>query len=269
MKNRIQEKNWVVTLNSLIYFLLAYYSVISLSNAFLLLLAKIYGFSGTLYYYGVILDVKEWQWSNNFIFLMYFLGNAFTLILGFIARKKYRKLRRKSYHYKLYFFWAYIISFTYFFGNLLVGVVFYFGFGAVLESYSVPLIIKIVFGIISVFVLIMIGRNSSWDAIVSLNSYFQEISKSDIFNYLTIQILYPALIGNVIIFLLKIPHHSEFSYYDTYILLCLFIVIISIYLSPNDRLPIKLRKTEGSFKLQITPMIIAIVFIALIRFLLV
>jgi len=151
----------------------------------------------------------------------------------------------------------------------LIGVIFNFGFGAVFVAYSVPLIIKILFGAIAVLGLIMIGKLSVWNTTVSLNSYFQEVNKPDFPQYLNIQILFPALIGNVIIFLLKIPHQSEFSYYDTYILLCIFIAILSIYLTPNDRLPIKLRKTKGSFSLQITQLILIILFIALIRFLLV
>ena len=265
MKNRIKDKYRVVTLNSLIYFLLAYYSVILLTNGFSLLLAKLYGYNGTLYHFGVILDIKEWQWSDNFVFLIFFLGTAFPLLLGIIAAKKYRKIRRRSCNYKMFFLWAYLISASYFFGNLLVGVIFYFGFGAVFVSYSVPLIIKILFGVIAVFVLIMIGKNSVWNTIISFNSYFQEVYRQDISKYLNVQILYPALIGNVIIFLLKIPHHSEFSYHDTYVLLCMFIVIISIYASPNDRLPMKLRKTEDSFSLQKTPLILAIIFIVLIR----
>jgi len=265
MKNRIQRKYWIVVINSLIYFLLAYYSVILLTNAFSLLLAKLYGFNGTLYHFGVILDIKQWQWSDNFVFLIFFFGTAFPLLLGIIAIKKYKKIRRSSCHYKMFFFWAYLISFSYFFGNLLIGVIFYFGFGAVFVSYSVPLIIKIIFGVIAFFVLIMIGKNSVRNTMVSFSSYFQEVSKPDISKYLNLQILFPALIGNVIIFLLKIPHHSEFSYHDTYVLLCMFIVIISIYASPNDRLPMKLRKTEDSFSLQKTPLILAIIFIVLIR----
>ncbi len=265
MKNRIQREYSIVVINSLIYFLLAYYSVILLANAFSILLAKLYGFNGTLYHFGVILDIKQWQWSDNFVFLIFFLGTAFPLLLGIIAAKKYRKIRRSSCHYKMFFFWAYLISFSYFFGNILIGVIFYFGFGAVFVSYSVPLIIKILFGAIAVFVLIMIGTNSVWNIIVSFNSYFQEVSETDISEYLNLQILFPALIGNLIIFLLKIPHHSEFSYHDTFVLLCMFIVIISIYASPKDRLPIKLRKTEDNFSLQKMPIILAILFIALIR----
>ena len=268
MRNKIQEKYWVVTINSLIYFLLAYYSVILLTNAFSLLLAKLYGINGTIYYYGAVLDIKEWQWSENFVFLIFFFGTAFSLLLGIIAEKKYRKIRRNSCHYKLFFFWAYLISFSYFFGNLLIGVIFYFGFGAVFVSYSVPLIIKIVFGVIAVFVLIMVGKYSVWNTTVSLNSYFQEVNEPDFSKYLNIQILFPALIGNVIIFLLKIPHQSEFSFYDTYILLCIFIIILSIYATPNDRLPIKLKKTDDSFSLQTTSLILAILFILIIRFVL-
>ena len=114
MKNRIKDKYRVVTLNSLIYFLLAYYSVILLTNGFSLLLAKLYGYNGTLYHFGVILDIKEWQWSDNFVFLIFFLGTAFPLLLGIIAAKKYRKIRRRSCNYKMFFFWAYLISFSYF-----------------------------------------------------------------------------------------------------------------------------------------------------------
>jgi len=78
--------------------------VILLSNSFSLLLANFYGFKGELFYYGVNLDIKEWQWADDFVFLIFFFGSCFPLLLGLIAEKKYRKIKRNSCQYKLYFF---------------------------------------------------------------------------------------------------------------------------------------------------------------------
>ena len=165
----------------------------------------------------------------------------------------------------MFFFWAYFISFTYFFGNVIVGVIYYFGIGAVFTYYSVPLIIKIFFGVLAFSALIMLGRHSVRNAILSLNSYFHEVRESDLLKYLNIQILYPALIGNAIIFLVKIPHHAEFSFYDTYIFLCIFIIILTIYAARNYGLPMKFKRSNNSFSLQKTPLIIVILIIILIR----
>ncbi len=265
MKKYSQDKSWIVTFNSVIYFLLAYYSVILLTNIFSLILARAYGFKGVLYYFGFVLNINDDQWTDDLVFLIFFLGIAFSLLIGVISERVYRRIRKSPNHDKLFFYWAYIISFTCFFGNVIVGVIYYFGIGAVFTYYSVPLIIKIFFGAIAFFALIMLGRYSVRNTILSFNSYFHSVREPDLLKYLNIQILYPALIGNTIIFLVKIPHHAEFSFYDTYIFLCMFIIILTIYAARNYGLPIKFKRTYDSFSLQRTPLILVILIIILIR----
>ena len=265
MKTHTQDKSWIVTFNSVVYFLLAYYSVILLTNIFSLILAKIYGFKGVLYYFGFTLNINDDQWTDDLVFLIFFFGIAFSLLIGIICERIYRRIRKSTSHDKMFFFWAYFISFTYFFGNVIVGVVYYFGIGAVFTYYSVPLIIKIFLGAIAFFALIMIGRHSVRNTILSFNSYYHEVREPDLLKYLNIQILYPALIGNVIIFLVKIPHHAEFSFYDTYIFLCIFIIILTIYAARNYGLPMKFKRADDSFSLQKTPLILVILIIILIR----
>ena len=244
---------------------MAYYWVILLTNIFCLVLAKIYGFKGVLFYFGFTLNITDEQWTDDLVFLIFFFGIAFSLLIGVISERIYRRIRKSTSHDKMFFFWAYFISFTYFFGNVIVGVIYYFGIGAVFTYYSVPLIIKIFFGALAFSALIMLGRHSVRNAILSLNSYFHEVRESDLLKYLNIQILYPALIGNAIIFLVKIPHHAEFSFYDTYIFLCIFIIILTIYAARNYGLPMKFKRSNDSFSLQKTPLIIVIFIIVLLR----
>ena len=265
MKRKIQEKYWIVTFNSVIYFLLAYYSVILLTNIFSLILARIFGFKGVLYYFGFTLNITDEQWTDDLVFFIFFFGISFSLLIGIISERIYRRVRKSSNHDKLFFFWVYLISFTYFFGNVIVGVIYFFGIGAVFAYYSVPFIIKLFLGAIAFFALIMFGRYSVRNTILTFNSYFQEVREADILKYLNLQILYPALIGNAIIFLVKIPHHAEFSFYDTYIFLCIFIIILTIYAARNYGLPIKFKRTDDSFSLQKTPLIMVILIIILIR----
>ncbi len=265
MKREIKEKYWIVTFNSVVYFLLAYYSVILLTNIFSLILARIYGFTGVLYYFGFLLNITEEQWTDDLVFIIFFFGISFSLLIGIFSERIYRRVIKSTSHDKMFFLWAYFISFTYFFGNIIVGVVYYFGIGVVFNYFSVPLMIKILFAAIAFSALIIIGRHSVRNVILSLNPYFNEIQEPDLVKYLNIQILYPALIGNAIIFLLKMPHHNLFSFYDIYTFLCIFIIILTIYAARNYGLPIKFKRTNNSFILQKTPLILVILIIVLIR----
>jgi len=265
LKKHTQEKSWIVTFNSVIYFLLAYYSVILLTNIFSLILARINGFKGVLYYFGFVLNINDNQWTDDLVFQIFFFGIAFSLLIGIVSERIYRRIRKSTKHDKLFFYWVYLISFTYFFGNVIVGVIYYFGIGAVFTYYSVPVVIKVLFGVIAFFALVMLGRYSVRNTILSFNSYFHSVREPDLLKYLNIQILYPALIGNVIIFLVKIPHHAEFFFYDTYVFLCIFVIILTIYAARNYGLPINFKRTDDSFSLQKIPLIMVIMIIILIR----
>lgn len=212
----------VIIVNSLVYFLLAYFFVITLSNVFSILLGKISGFDGTLYYYGFVLHEQSSRWSGGNIFLIYGLGIGITLFTGILSERWYRAICHDHIKAKLFILWVSIISFTWFFGNVIVGSFINFGIGAAMRAVSIPFIVKIIIAIIAVGALTGIGYYLQTHILISSNMYYREFSKSKFKNFLLVQIIIPAIVGITIVMFYKYPHSAEYQYMD---LLCLLPVL--------------------------------------------
>ena len=192
----------ILIINSLCYFLLAYYTVIILTNTFSILLARLNGFEGTLYYFGFQLSSDESTWTKDLFFLIFFIGIGFSFLLGLLFERLYRKSRKHVWPGKMFFLWGYIFSLSYFFGNIIVGSFFYFGPGVVFDNFSIPRIVRIIIGITAFFTLVIIGHFSARNILVSLNAYYRIVRQQDFRQLIKSHILFPLIIGNIIIFLL-------------------------------------------------------------------
>jgi hypothetical protein len=219
MPEEIKSKsfNRCITINSLIYFLIAYYLVVFSFNIFSSLLTSWLGFDVELYYYGFTHSGKKWTTDN--MLLVFFVGNALTLVTAFIFQVLYRRQRKYSKGYKLLFLWLYLISLIWFVGNIIVGAFFNFGIGTALRAFHVPFFLRLVLATVGVFILLFLGYKAQKHVMVAANLYYPKIYDRNILSYFLHQIVWPILLGLGIIVLLKIPHLPEYNYVDLYVLL--------------------------------------------------
>lgn len=256
---------WVIMINSLVYFLLAYFFLIILTNLSSIFFAKLSGFDATLYYYGFFLDLGTKGWDDNSIFGVFLIGPGITLLTGVIFEKLYREKRKYITHIKLFYLWGFIISYSFFFGNIIVGAFFNFGIGVVFRALSIPFIVRILIAVISIVALILKGKYSAWHILISFNSYFIQINPIQIRSLLNTQILVPFYFGNVIIFLLKIPHQEEFYFLDSLVLLCLAFFIIPLYITNKQIKTVNFKRKNKRFEFQVKPFVLLLILILLFR----
>jgi len=258
--NITKEKHfWIIVINSLSYFMLAYFAVIILTNTFSILLAKIEGVKGILYYYGFDLLNIDRSWSHELTFLIFFLGIGFSAALGLFLERAYKKKRRHSKHYKLFLLWGYFLGFTYFFGNMLVGSFFYFGSGVIFEAFNLPGIFRILSGLIAFTALIYLGIYATRGFLISLNSYQTFVDRQDFNWFLKAQMLYPFIIGNVFIVLLKIPHHNDFFMLDTLVWFSGIIPVIAILIAAKKKSSVRFKKKLPAIHLFYYPIVLFII----------
>ena len=261
----LKNPQQIIFINSLCYCLLAYYTVILLTNTFSILLAGINGFDGTLYYYGFQLASDESTWSKDLSFLIFFIGIGFSFLLGLLFEWLYRKSRKHVWPGKMFFLWGYIFSFSYFFGNIIVGSFFYFGTGVVFDNFSIPRIIRIVIGIAAFFTLVIIGHFSARNILISFNAYYQMVRQQNFKQLFKNHILFPLLVGNIIIFLLKIPQQGTFNYLDSLVVLCVFIPVSSSWFSLPQHQSIRFKRKNDLCILNTRLIIITVLLITLVR----
>lgn len=258
----IQKEQLIITINSLTYFMLAYFSVVTFTNLFSMLFGVANGFDGRLYFYGFVLNPVHGSWSKDMVFQVFMLGTSLTLITGVVFERLYKQRRKFPNIFKLYLFWLYVLSFTWFFGNIIVGGLANFGIGAAFRAFSIPLIIRIVFSLGAAGALLLIGYHSRFHVLISANIYYTYIRISEFRKYLTFQILFPAIIGNLLIFLFKIPHHADFFYLDSLVVLSVFVFIAALYFNPSSLQSINFKPHKKVKKVLVVPL--AIMFLVMI-----
>lgn len=267
LQNTISKEKqfWIIVINSLSYFMLAYVAVLILTNSFSIIMANIEGVDGVLYYYGFDVLNFDRSWSNELTFLIFFFGIGFSFALGLLFERIYKRIRKHTSHRKMFFLWGYILSFTYFFGNVLVGAFFYFGTGVLFEAFSIPILFRIIFGVIALGALIYLGIHSTRGFLISLNSYQTFIERNEFAWFLKAQLLYPVIIGSVLILFLKIPHHNDFFMLDTLVWSTIIVPVSTIFINLKSQKSIRFKRKNLAIKVFYLPIIIFIIAMLIYR----
>jgi hypothetical protein len=265
-KNR-GGNNTVIIINSTAYFMLAYIFNITLINFISMLMAKwVYGLSGTLYHYGFDLDRSDFAWSLDSVVLIFFIGVVVALLFGVLFQIMYQKVRKGSGHFKLFFLWSYLIAYTIFFGDIVFGAFINYMPGAFFNYMNVPMVFRVIIGITGLIMLFVIGQFSARNVLISLNIYLRKASISQIEPLFYAQLIIPFVIGNIIVFILKMPNHAKFEYIDTLVMLSMVIIVISVFFRIEKLQSMQFTRHRDSFKLKPIPVIAAIIAILLFRF---
>lgn len=270
--SKVSNFSICVVLNSAVYFLIAYYFVVFAFNLFSMSIASIIGFDVELFYYGFTHTGK--RWTTGDMILVFFVGNALTIITAVLFELLYRKRRKFVQSIKIFYLWVYLISIMWFFGNLVVGAFFNFGIGTALRAYHVPFFLRLILAMIAIFALIFLGYRSQKHIRVSANLYYQKLSKRLVKSYFLQQIVIPIAIGIIVIILLKIPHVDEYGYVDIYLLFTFAFFIIGLFFKTGSIESITFKnhniksdnRTRKSCGINYLPLVIMILFLALIRF---
>lgn len=268
MENGLHNRNnfIIISFNSFVYLMLAYFSVVLFTNLISMLLGVANGFSGTLYYYGFILtEVPGSHWSKDVVFQVFMLGPGLTFIAGVVFERLYKQKRKYPGISKMFYFWLYVLSFTWFLGNIVVGGLANYGIGAALKAFSMPLLFRVVLSVMAVAGLVLLGYYSRLHLLISANTYFSFIRIADFRKFLLYQVFFPALAANILIFLLKIPHHADFGYLDSLVVLSVFLFITGLFLSHFNLQSINFKHHRRLNKPFFFPFVILALIILLVR----
>ena len=235
---------WIIVFNSLVYYMLALFTVIISSNLFALLLGSFNDFSGKLFYYGFFINPNDGHWSHDDIALIFMFGAIFTLFFAMFFERLYKWRRPHSGNIKLYFLWTYIIAITWFLGNIIVGAFSNFSFGAVLDVLHIPMPIRVIIAIAIGIVLFFIGRISRQHAMISGNMYFRTLHSDQNFWLIKAQFLFPAFFGVIVYFIFRTPHQADYQFRDLLVHLTAFIFILGLFWGVQQPASITFKKRK-------------------------
>jgi len=106
-----------------------------------------------------------------------------------------------------------------------VGTLFEKGVGHVISWMYITDSGKVLYSIVSIFLLVVAGLHSTKHFLISGNTYYKEINKTNRTSFIISQVFMPYLIGNALLVFLRQP---RFIFYDTFIGITLIICIIPV-----------------------------------------
>lgn len=219
------NNGWFLITNSTILFLIAYILVYLLYQLSVIFTANLFNISGVLYYYDVFWPKGDYDpnWFPYFrIILITGAGPFVSLITGLIF---YRILIRKarSHTLKLFFIWIALHALNMFFGAFVAGVTTNEGFGYVALWLYMNLVFRIIFSFASLFALAAFGYYATrmFYETAQSQSFLKEESRR---LFLTYQVLIPAVLGSIIMILIRTPFNPP---YHLLILATLFAATIT------------------------------------------
>jgi len=237
IENKTERNQFIkITFNSIALFVLAYLTLYILGELITVNAAQSFDYKTILFYYKIYYNIDSDQWNSDAVKILYSIKPITGLVLGTIAMTIYSSLRNDNQVFKLFFLWLFVHGMVMFFGSLLMGTLLNQGFGWVIAYLYYKDTGKMVFSIIAIFALIVTGTSVARSFLISGNAYFNFISRDNRKFLLISQMLLPAIIGTVIISMLKVP--VEFYYttseevaYEIFKLSSILIVIIPIILT--------------------------------------
>ncbi len=206
-ENKDKRNNFfVITLNSFTYFILSYLVIYIISQVITAWVATSFDYKTIVYYYKIYYNIESSDWTADSVKILFSIMPLTGLLFGTIFLIIYATFRDEIGKLKLFFLWGFVHGMVMFFGALLMGTLLNKDFGWVIAYMYYRDTGKMVFSIISIFALISIGAIVSRSFLISGNSYFNEINKSNKKYFLYSQVIFPGIIGTIVLVLLKIPN---------------------------------------------------------------
>lgn len=271
-ENKDKRNNFfVITFNSLTYFVLSYLVIYVISQVITTWIATSFDYKTIVYYYKIYYNIESSDWTADSVKILFSIMPLTGLLLGIIFIIIYATFRDEIGKLKLFFLWGFVHGMVMFFGALLMGTLLNKDFGWVIAYMYYRDTGKMVFSIISIFALISIGAIISRSFLISGNSYFNQIDKTNKKYFLYSQVIFPGIIGSIVLVFLKIPNTYYYVTTDEVFfeilklstLLILIIPLITTFSSYHDTLfDEEPRRVNLKWKL----MIITFILVAAFRF---
>ena len=209
---RIPEGTFrIMTLNSLVLFLLAYLVIYSLTLFATGYAALLFNIPVKLYYYDVDYLIRGIDWTSDSVSGVFSSGPIAMLVLSIFMIILFKAVETERGILRLLLFWIIFHALTRFFGEILVGAILNKGFGFVILYMFLMDTGKVVLTITSFVAMFTAGLLMTRFALYTSNTYFNDLLRPYRGKFLFCQLLLPFLAGNLIISMIKSPVINTFD----------------------------------------------------------
>lgn len=198
-----------VIVNSLCYYILAYLTVIFIANLATSLAGLQFGFTTVIKYYKVIFAIDQQKWSGDAVKMLFSVHPLVGTLLAIISIIVYTNMVESTGLFKMFLIWIFIHSVNLALGTVLSGSFVEKGFGYVLMYMYFSDTMRLILTILSAFAMLLIGYFISRKFLFSANTYFNDLTDSNIDFVVYGHIFIPSIFGTLFLMLMKLPKITE------------------------------------------------------------
>jgi hypothetical protein len=220
-----RRRFYLISFNSTVLFLLSYFFLFLFSQAITVMAAQFFDYPTIVYYYEIYFNIGQESWYHDSVKTIFSSGPIVVFVIGITFLIIYSKIRETAGAFKLFFLWGFLHAVNMLFGALLIGTLFETGVGHVISWMYIMDTGKVLYSIISIFLLVIAGIIATKQFLVSGNTYYNEMNHFNRKSFILAQVLMPYLIGNALLLLIRQP---RFVFYDSFIALTLIITLIPV-----------------------------------------
>ncbi|MCX6257561.1 MAG: hypothetical protein NTW49_06675 [Bacteroidia bacterium] len=251
-----------LSLSTLCY-ILAQLTIYLVYQSVMIIVAHQYNLPTVLYYYKTAFPTPPTSklWTEYNIINTFASAPVFLLLLGTIIYFVFEKVRSNKNFYKIFILWLYIHSVGYFIGSVISGTITvkYFGWAlAWMGALSfLPKLALIPF----LALLFIVGFRSISMFIQTAPDYQYIKNLESIRNYLYSTVVFPFILGNIVIFLIKLPELTPYEvliYFSMVFMIFPFMIQLREY--GNFKIAVMNREPKFPLKLSIFTVLVLVIF---------
>jgi hypothetical protein len=187
--------------------------------------ASFFKYPVIVHYYEIYFNISPDAWYHDSVKTIFASGPLVNFAVGITFLIIFSNIREETGSFKLFFLWGFLHAVNMLFGAMLVGTLFEAGVGYVISWMYIMDTGKVLYSIISIFLLVLAGLLTTKQFLISGNTYYNEMNKSNRTPFIISQVLLPYIIGNTILIILRQP---RFIFYDSFISFTMIVCILPV-----------------------------------------
>jgi len=229
---KLSRKNfWIIVLNSTSTFVLAYLLVFYINHFAKVVMSAMFNIPVAFDWDQIYYFIQGYQWTHDMVTTIFSAGPILVFIFGIISYGAYWAIHAETSRLKMFFIWFTLLSFNFFFGNLLIGNIFTRGIGYVFQWAYFSDTAKVVIAMIGFFGLVLTAFIMKRPVLFSANSYFTGLKERNFPFFFMAQIVVPFLIGNALSIVYFFP---RILFQERYSWISLGVVLLILFMGIND-----------------------------------
>ncbi|MCX6250156.1 MAG: hypothetical protein NTX61_05320 [Bacteroidetes bacterium] len=221
----------IITLNSTLLFLLSYFIIIFFSQFVTAFAASWFNIHTIIHFNTIDFLITSRQWKKRSEFGVYGIGPVLVCIIAILCYMRYTKNWKYSRYQRMFFLWVMYQAVTYILGGLFFGS-FIYGRCAAAIGFVFPNRLYLwALGLLTAGAMIFLGSRYYKMFLSSSKMYFTDFNKAIHRPYLVNQVIFPFILGNIVIILLSLP---DFSALETGVNLSMLLLLIPLWIRANN-----------------------------------